>query len=202
MSAGRSGRFPPRVTARRPLRHTVNRSDVPGSGPRSRSSTSGASASGAVAMSSVRRISGRLVTWLIAAPSANSFWKAFRSSGADLRSCRCSSISMFGVRCRTQISDPVPSASRATDSDRPSARFDRSTASTTLPVVCPPTSRPMYAAMNPQPATNAIRNRTDTSRSAFFACALFSGSASNGGSAGGFSTSTLTGVGAGVPITR
>ena len=146
MSAGRSGRFrPPSVTARRPLRQTVCRRSVCGSGPRSRSSTSGASASGAVASSIVRRSSGRLVTWEIAAPSAKSRLKAARSAGADGRSCRSSSISMFGVRCRTQIIEPAPSASSATESDVPSHRFERKAATTALAplgIVLVPTSMP------------------------------------------------------------
>ena len=127
------------------LRHTVCRRSVCGSGPRSRSSTSGATASGSVASSIVRRSSGLRVTWEIAAPSANSRWKAARSAGADGRSCRSSSISMFGVRCRTQIIEPVPSASSATASELPSARFERSAATTALApfgIVAMPTSRP------------------------------------------------------------
>ena len=81
-AAGAARRASPRCS---PLRQTVCRRSVCGSGPRSRSSTSGASASGAVASSIVRRISGRLVTWEIAAPSAKSRWNAARSAGADVQ---------------------------------------------------------------------------------------------------------------------
>ena len=59
---------------------------------------------------------------------------------------------------------PNPRPSRATDSDRPRARLDRKTLSTE------PTSRPMYAAMNPQPAMNASRKQNATIFSAFLAC--------------------------------
>ena len=58
-------------------------------------------------------MSGRLVIWEIAAPSANERWNAARSAGAEFMSCRSSSISMFGVRCLTQIIEPAPSASSA-----------------------------------------------------------------------------------------
>ena len=93
----------------------------------------------------MRRISGRLVIWEIAAPSANVRWNAARSAGADARSCRSSSISMFGVRCLTQIIEPVPSASSATARVEPSARFDRKAATTALApfgIVDCPTSSP------------------------------------------------------------
>ncbi len=93
----------------------------------------------------MRRTRGRLVTWEMAAPSAKSRWNALRSSGSDLRSCRSSAISMFGVRCLTQIIEPAPSASSATARDVPSAKFDRSTATTGLApfgIVLMPISRP------------------------------------------------------------
>jgi len=104
-----------------PFFQTVCRKLVPGSGPRSRSSHTGMSRSGVFASSIVRRSSGRLVTWVIAVPVAKSRWKASRSCGADFRSCRSSTISMFGVRCRTQIIEPVPSASSASPSEEPRA---------------------------------------------------------------------------------
>ena len=66
-----------------PFCHTVCRRLVPGSGPRSRSSTSGATATGTVAAISVRRSSGRLTNWLASAPSMNVSVNAARSSGAE-----------------------------------------------------------------------------------------------------------------------
>jgi hypothetical protein len=67
----------------------------------------------------------------------NIFENAARSPASERISCRYSTVSMFGVRWRTQIRDPAARASRTTDSDRPSARLDLNAASTL------PTSRPM-----------------------------------------------------------
>ena len=81
-----------------PLRHTVCRRLVPGSGPRSRSSTSGAtreraawprSASGAAA--------GRLTNWLASAPSLKVLANAFRSSSGEASGCRSSASSTSGM---------------------------------------------------------------------------------------------------------
>ena len=56
---------------------------MPGSGPMSRSSTSGATASGTVAAIRVRRSSGRLTNWLASAPSSKVSAKASRSAGLE-----------------------------------------------------------------------------------------------------------------------
>ncbi len=50
--------------------------------------------------------------------------------GRGAAACRSSTISTSGISCRTQISAPTPRPSSATDSDRPSARLERRTAST------------------------------------------------------------------------
>src|ERR1700756_5544149 len=56
--------------------------------------------------------------------------------------------------------------------------------------------------MNPQPARKASTNSAATTRSAFFACLVFSGSAENAGWSGSTWTSTAFGAGEGVPMTR
>src|SRR5487761_630396 len=56
--------------------------------------------------------------------------------------------------------------------------------------------------MNPTPAKKAITKSTATTRSAFFACLAFSGSAENAGRSGSVRTSTAFGAGEGVPMTR
>src|SRR5487761_295523 len=56
--------------------------------------------------------------------------------------------------------------------------------------------------MNPTPARKAITKSTATSRSAFCACLVFSGSAENAGWLGSAGTSTAFGAGEGVPMTR
>ena len=119
-----------------PLRQTVCRSEVPGSGPMSRSSTIGATASGTVAAISVRRSSGRFTNWLASAPSSKVSLNASRSAGSDASGCRCSVSSTSGMMYRTQIAAPTARARNASDMDRPRARLERSTASTE------PTSRP------------------------------------------------------------
>ena len=88
---------------------------------------------------SVRRSSGRLTNWLASVPSLNDSANASRSASLEASGLRSSVCSTFGITLRTQMTAPVPSARNATDMDRPSARLDRSTASS------PPefTSRPM-----------------------------------------------------------
>ena len=68
-SAGVIGWLVPWTSSRRPGLHTVCRRLVPGCGPRSRSSTTGAASSGSVPSIRVRRTSGRLTNWLFAVPS-------------------------------------------------------------------------------------------------------------------------------------
>ena len=84
-SAGRSGLRVSGITSRVPLRHTVCRRLVPGSGPMSRSSTTGARPSGSVAAIRVRRRIGRLVNWLASAPSLNVSANAFLSCSDEAR---------------------------------------------------------------------------------------------------------------------
>jgi len=84
------------MTSRRPLRHTVYRSLVPGSGPKSRSSTIGATSSGRVAAIRVRRRMGRLTNWLASAPSRNVSANAFRSCFG--RGQRLAGLGEFHVR--------------------------------------------------------------------------------------------------------
>ena len=112
-----------------PFFHAVCRRLVPGSGPMSRSSTIGATATGTVAAISVRRRIGRLTNWLASAPSVNVSLNAALSSGEDRSGLRASVSSTSGIRCRTQITAPAPRARKATAIDRPSARLERSTAS-------------------------------------------------------------------------
>jgi hypothetical protein len=135
-SAARSGVFGPYTTIRVPLRHTVCRRLVPGSGPRSRSTTRGATASGTLAAISVRRSSGRLTKPLASAPSVNVLVNASRSGSPEASTWRSSTCSTSGMMLRTQMVAPTPTARKATDMDRPRARLDRSVASTE------PTSRP------------------------------------------------------------
>ncbi len=125
------------MVSRVPFFQTVFRRLVPGSGPRSRSITRGAAATGRSAASSVRRSSGRLVIWLVSAPSMNVSANAARSAGSDASGCRSSVTSAGGMMYRTQMTMPMPMARKATDIAVPRARLDRSVASTTSPFLVP-----------------------------------------------------------------
>ena len=136
-SAGLMGRPVSLMTSRSPLRHTVYRSLVPGSGPRSRSKTIGATSSGRVAAIRVRRSRGRLTNWLASAPSRNVSANALRSGSDEASGLRASVSSTSGISRRTQMTAPVPRARNATAMEIPRARLDRSTASSA------PTGSPM-----------------------------------------------------------
>src|ERR1700733_8205655 len=206
-SPGLIGVLAPKVTSRRPLRQTVCRSDVPGSGPMSRSSTIGAAASGTVAAISVRRSSGRFTNWLASAPSVKVSLNSARCSSVEAIGCRCSVSSTGGMMCLTQITAPTATARNATDIARPRAKLERSVESTV------PTSSPTYAAMNPMLARNDRMNSTTTRRSAFFARRRFGGSSGSSRTAGSgpspaapsparWPSIVRAAAGGGVPMTR
>ena len=136
-SAARSGVFGPKTSIRMPLRQTVWRRLVPGCGPRSRSRTIGATASGTVAAIRVRRSSFRLMNPLASAPSVKVFSNSARCSGLDASGWRSSVCSTLGIRYRTQMTAPTASAPKATDIDKPSARLERRVPSTER--TCSPT---------------------------------------------------------------
>ena len=57
--------------------------------------------------------------WLVAAPSLKYSSNAARSLGSERSSCRSSTVSTFGISCRTHSTAPTASASSMTDSEEP-----------------------------------------------------------------------------------
>ena len=102
-SAGRSGVLGPKTSSRSPLRQTVCRRLVPGSGPRSRRMTSGATASGTEAAIRVRRSSGRLT---------NPLASAHVSDSDEMPSTSTSPASGNGWNDCTQVASTSPLAGR------------------------------------------------------------------------------------------
>lgn len=123
MSSGRSGCMVFSLMISEPAFHFEWRSLSPGSGPRSRSSTTPESGTRASAPKSVVRTSFRRPNCDSLVPAAKSARTWALTSGAAWIGWRSSTISSSDISVRAQWTAPAPMQNRARPSVRPRAKF-------------------------------------------------------------------------------